>query len=250
MPKVSSEGYVILRACSLGTILFGSRSYRTARFPALVDRRRSIVPRGSLACGPSIIAAVPRDPIFDAPRGTWDVQNERSADRDARSTGPLGPPSFSSDSRVSRTLFHGEDVFDLGEFATASATEQAELIGKSETHLAAWRSDCLAFVSRESPSWEYTRGDPAGRPTTTLDHVSLHVSARYDEKFLLNRPSNCDLTSSGFAYAGGFRGGDPVARCCSRPINGMIDDPPSEARNLPNFTVRLNEHSRNDRTSP
>ena len=30
----------------------------------------------------------------------------------------------------------------------------------------------------------------------TLDHVPLHVSARYDEKFLLNRPSNCDLTSS------------------------------------------------------
>ena len=49
---------------------------------------------------------------------------------------------------------------------------------------------------------------------------------------------------------GGFRGGDPVARCCSRPINGMIDDLPSEARNLPNFTVKLNESSRNDRTSP
>ena len=30
----------------------------------------------------------------------------------------------------------------------------------------------------------------------------------------------------------------------------MIDDLPSEARNLPNFTVKLNESSRNDRTSP
>ena len=45
--------------------------------------------------------------------------------------------------KVSRTLFHGEDVRpwrDHGEFATASATGQADLVGKSETHLAAWRS--------------------------------------------------------------------------------------------------------------
>ncbi|XP_050600289.1 uncharacterized protein LOC126928691 isoform X2 [Bombus affinis] len=49
----------------------------------------SFLPRGSSSivdrpvdpsCGPSIIAVVLRDSIFDGPRGTWNARNERSAD--------------------------------------------------------------------------------------------------------------------------------------------------------------------------
>ena len=57
---------------------------------------------------------------------------------------------------------HGDVRPSNRRFATASNTRQLVSVEKSETHLAASRSNCLAFVSRKSPSREvgFFRKDP------------------------------------------------------------------------------------------
>lgn len=57
---------------------------------------------------------------------------------------------------------HGDVRPSNRRFATASNTRQLVSVEKSETHLAASRSNCLAFVSRKSPGREvgFFRKDP------------------------------------------------------------------------------------------
>lgn len=102
--------------------------------------------------------------------------------------------------------------------------------------------DTLLIIDKLLIKWRYVWKKERAAYTIRVRGDLCPVLYHHREKSLLNRPSNCDLTSSRSLGPRLFVGNEtnPVAHCSDLrwSLEGMIDDSSGTVQKFPNFVVK------------